>query len=134
AYDVTVYVTDGANATGTQFSWTVTDSNALAISNPGSFQFTESDAVSLTPTVTNANGQDLVYFAQGLPAGLSIDHQTGEISGTLALTAAEQGSSSGLGGTSGDYQVTWGVTTGTHIAIQSFSVAVTDNSQISFSN
>ncbi|MCA9925433.1 MAG: putative Ig domain-containing protein, partial [Anaerolineales bacterium] len=59
-------------------------SNTLpAVTNPGSQTNYVGDTVSLTIAATDADGDTLTYSATGLPSGLSINTNTGEISGTL---------------------------------------------------
>ena len=48
----------------------------------------EGDLISLDAGATDADGDTLTYAASGLPDGLSIDTATGEISGTISLSAA----------------------------------------------
>ena len=94
-YSVTVTVTDdGAptpEATDANFTWTV---NELIVNTPpvvtiGDQTNTEGDVVSLLVNATDADvpAQTLTYAATNLPTGLSIDANTGEISGTIAAGA-----------------------------------------------
>ena len=48
----------------------------------------EGDVISLDAGATDPDGDTLTYAASGLPTGLSIDADTGLISGTLGFNAA----------------------------------------------
>ncbi|NNC80195.1 MAG: hypothetical protein HKN94_08595, partial [Acidimicrobiales bacterium] len=81
---VTVTATDGTDPTNTSFDWTITNTNRPPVLAPIGLQlWSELDAVSLTPTATDPDGDTLTWSAVALPDGLSIDATTGEISGTL---------------------------------------------------
>ena len=54
-----------------------------SVTNPGSQSNDVNDTVNLPIAATDANGDTLTYSATGLPPGLSIDPDTGVISGTL---------------------------------------------------
>ena len=90
-YAVSVTVRDGAlvDATDT-FSWTVTNTNQDPTfdQNLGDQTDAEGDLISLDAGATDPDGDTLTYAASGLPAGLSINTATGEISGTISLSAA----------------------------------------------
>ena len=90
-YAVSVTVRDGlaVDATDT-FSWTVTNTNQNPTfdQNLGDRTDAEGDLISLDAGATDPDGDTLTYAASGLPAGLSIDTATGEISGTISLSAA----------------------------------------------
>ena len=86
AYQVfssTVIASDG-NANGQlTFHWYVNDPITIAsIPNQNS---TDGDTVSLQVQASDANGGSLTYSATGLPNGLTIDPNTGLISGNLAV-------------------------------------------------
>ena len=72
------------------FSWTVTNTNQNPTfdQNLGDRTDAEGDLISLDAGATDPDGDTLTYAASGLPAGLSIDTATGEISGTISLSAA----------------------------------------------
>jgi hypothetical protein len=96
SYPVTVTLYD-ANETSasTNFTWTVLDSTPLPVLNsPGDQDNSEGDAVALSLGATSPDGSAITYSATGLPAGLSIDQNTGLISGVIAAT---DGSSSPYG-------------------------------------
>jgi hypothetical protein len=67
------------------FNWTVNDVNAPPqLTNPGDQTDTEGDLVSLHIQASDPdNGDTLLFDADGLPAGLTIDPISGEISGTI---------------------------------------------------
>ncbi len=48
----------------------------------------EADTISITLTATDPDNDDLTFGASGLPPGISIDPDSGTISGTLGYTAA----------------------------------------------
>src|SRR5205807_2324830 len=82
-YFVTVIVEDGTSITTKTFQWEVT--SPVTITAVADQQGAEGATVSLQ---IEANGPGaLTYGAVGLPDGLVIDPQTGEISGTLAAGA-----------------------------------------------
>ena len=114
-YQVTV-TADNGNGTPAKvaFNWTVQDSTAPAIVNPGPQSNNEGNIVGLFVTATDVDGDPLTYSAVGLPAGLSIDSHTGLISGTVGNQAA------------GGYQVTVSATDGTTTAKTAFSWTITD--------
>ena len=58
------------------------------VTDPGSQISAEGDAISLQITATDVDGPALVYSALNLPEGLSIDSDTGLISGTISYHAA----------------------------------------------
>src|SRR3990172_2403513 len=58
------------------------------LTNPGDQESLDRDVVSLQVVASDLDGDQLVYSALGLPPGLSIDLQTGLISGTLPNGAA----------------------------------------------
>jgi VCBS repeat-containing protein len=66
-----------------------------AMTDAGSFN------LNVAGNFADVDGQPLTYSAIGLPAGLQIDPQSGEISGTLGADASVQGSNG-----SGNYAVT----------------------------
>ncbi|MHB8973310.1 MAG: putative Ig domain-containing protein [Pirellulaceae bacterium] len=89
-YAVTVTATDGQeNATSQVFNWLVTDTaRPPAVPNPGAQTNAEGDVVSLGLAADNPDGGTLTYFASGLPGGLSVDADTGLLSGTIDYNAA----------------------------------------------
>ena len=82
------------------------------IINPGNQQFQENEVVELQILASDPNSSDpLSYSVTGLPPSLSIDSQTGLISGTVTTS-------------SGDYPVTVTVTDGTQSASETFLIRV----------
>lgn len=61
---------------------------APQVTNPGPQTDYEGAAVSLPIEAVDANGDDLTYAATGLPPGLSIDENTGVISGIVSAGAS----------------------------------------------
>jgi len=83
-YGVTISVSDGIAQAGTSFSWVVSAANrAPVVTNPGAQSGTEGEVVSVGILASDPDGDALAYSATGLPTGLSIDSQSGLISGTL---------------------------------------------------
>src|SRR5262249_14271053 len=80
-YLVTVTVSDGTHSRSCQFLWQVT---GVGVTNPGDQTTLEGSEVSLQISATTSGLGTLTYSASGLPDGLSIDPDTGEVSGTLA--------------------------------------------------
>jgi hypothetical protein len=87
-YWVTVTAEDSTGAGGsTGFIWTVNPSSGgedvVTIADPGRQKSTIGRTVSLQIRASDsASGQQLEYYATGLPAGLSIDPSSGLVSGT----------------------------------------------------
>ena len=80
---------------------------------------------SVAGNFNNVDNTGLTYTASGLPSGLSIDANTGLITGTLSSSASRQGSdgNGGAPGTGGQYAVTVSVNDGQGgIASQSFNL------------
>ncbi len=90
SYNVTVTATDSHGASGTAtFAWTVADTvRSPVLTNPGTQQGAEGQAVSLQVSATDPDGYALSYQASGLPSGLAIS-SSGLISGAIAYSAAE---------------------------------------------
>jgi subtilase family serine protease len=62
--------------------------SAVTVTNPGNQSSGVGDSVSLPIQASDATGATLSYSATGLPAGLSIDPNTGVISGTTTTSAS----------------------------------------------
>ncbi len=89
-YTVTVTATDtSGNSGGTQFFWTINPTESLSLNNPGPQTNAEGDQVSLQMQGNSTCGYSVTYAASGLPVGLSIDANTGLISGMVSYAAAE---------------------------------------------
>jgi guanyl-specific ribonuclease Sa len=122
-YTVTVSVNDGIGAPVSQtFTWTVTDVTAPVITNPANQQSNEGDPVSLPINVTDSDGDPLTYSATHLPQGLSIDPNTGLISGTLTSLSG------------GTYATDVSVTDGSHVSSLVFAWTVVDGTAPTLSN
>ncbi len=63
-------------------------SGAPMLANPGDQSHTEGDAISLTLSASDPDGDPLAFSASGLPADLTISDTTGVIAGTLAAGSA----------------------------------------------
>ncbi len=108
-YWTTVTATDGSSSNTQSFTWNVASAISITpIADPSNI---EGDQVSLQVTATDLNNLPLTYSADSLPDGLSIDPQSGLISGTIALGAAN----------SGPYWTTVTVTDGTSTNTQAFT-------------
>jgi hypothetical protein len=79
---VTAQATDGTYSGSRTFTWTL---QGPTVTNPGTQTNALGSAVNLALT---SSGGSLTYSASNLPAGLSINPQTGVISGTVAAQAA----------------------------------------------
>ena len=91
-YSVIVYANDNGtpNLQGqTSFTWTINDANgAPEITTPFDQSDSEGDAVNLPVSATDPDGDELTYSAVNLPDGLSINSESGVISGTISYSAA----------------------------------------------
>src|SRR5262249_26099240 len=88
-YLVTVTLSDGTHDRSAQFLWTVTE---VGLENPSTQESTEGDSVSLSLRAPTSLAEGvLTYRAVGLPDGLTLDTDTGSISGTLAAGSAAAG-------------------------------------------
>lgn len=80
-YLVTLNATDGIGSESTQFYWTVT---GITLNAPSILANHYGDNINLPIHGTAASGSPIVFAAQGLPEGLSINPTTGLITGTIA--------------------------------------------------
>ena len=88
-YSVTASVSDGVLTASTTFTWTVSETNQPpVIMSPGDQSDAEGTAVTLALVASDPDGDTLSYSATGLPPGLSLDASTGNITGTVGVTAA----------------------------------------------
>ena len=79
-----------------------------ALADPGRQASEPGETVALALSASDPDDADLYYSAAGLPAGLALDPETGEISGTLDLAAA------------GVHVVTAGASDGSDVSVVSF--------------
>ena len=84
--NTTVFADDGIDSSAVSFSWFLVSTVDLA--NPGNQATTEGADVNLALQATSTLGPPFYYFASNLPPGLSVDPDTGVISGTIAAGAA----------------------------------------------
>ncbi len=110
-YFVTVTATDDKGAaTPETFNWSIDNVPPMAngtLPNQTYNDGTAGIAIATAGGFTDAVNNRLLYAATGLPAGLSIDQKTGQITGTLDHDASANGQTeSGSGATlDGTYQV-----------------------------
>ncbi len=90
-YHVTVTVSDGHYSSSIQFDWYATAVGTVTISNPFPQQNNVGSSVHLQINASTTSGQPLTYSATNLPNGLSINPQTGLITGTVAILSAIPG-------------------------------------------
>jgi len=117
AFSVTVMASDSqGNSGSTVFTWNVKYLNqAPTLANPGDQLNQTGDVVSVQLYGSDVDGDTVTYSATGLPSGLSIDSNTGIISGTLPSSASS----------STPYSVTVTASDGTLTAQQTFNWFVT---------
>ena len=93
-YTVTITGTDPDGQTvSTEFIWTVENIAPESVTPLPGVAVNDSDVVSI-PTAANfvdLDGDELTYAVTGLPAGLTIDPNTGVISGTVDSSASQNG-------------------------------------------
>ncbi len=109
SFTVTVSATDASGSTGdASFTWTTTAAPPppppphVTITAPGAQLGQVGAAARLAIVASDSGGFALTYAATGLPAGLTINPSTGEISGTPTATATATvnvSASDGRGGT-----------------------------------
>jgi hypothetical protein len=89
-YPVTVIVANDHGGSATRsFNWTIADTpRAPSMTNPGPQSSSAGGSVSMGLTASSPDGDPFVFDAAGLPPGLSIDPDTGVITGTIDPTAA----------------------------------------------
>ena len=89
-HEVTVSVNDGYVTQSANLTWTVEaagDNHPPLITTPFNQVNTEGNIVSLPVETSDPDADTLTFSATGLPPGLSIDSQTGVISGTISLAS-----------------------------------------------
>ena len=93
-YTVTVIATDpDGDSVSTEFVWTIENLAPEVTTSPADVSAVDSETVSI-PTAdsfVDPDSDDLTFTATGLPEGLSIDPETGVISGTLDSSASQDG-------------------------------------------
>jgi hypothetical protein len=91
-YTTVVTVTDDAPSLLSDvvtFTWDVSEVNMPPdVTNPGTQVSKEYDSIELQIEASDLDGNTLAYSATNLPAGLSIDANSGLISGQLAANSA----------------------------------------------
>lgn len=92
-YAVTIRATDNGTPAlydEESFTWTVTNTNRPpALATPGDQTSNEGDAISITVSAPDPDGDAVTFQAFGLPPGLTIGSSTGTISGTIGYTASD---------------------------------------------
>lgn len=106
SYAATASVSDGQGGLDSvTFAWTINSApanNPPSITSPEDQNHTQGETVLLALNASDIDGDLLTFSATGLPAGLSIDSGSGEISGTVdtvASNSVEVSVSDGQGGT-----------------------------------
>ena len=124
AVEVTAFNNMGGSAT-VDFNWTISDTlqpPTLVVIDPKTNA--EGDSPWLRVVASDAEGSAITFSATGLPGGLSIDANSGLISGTLDYSDAEEGTNNSQPGT---YQVTVTATDDLGLATsEQFTWTVTD--------
>ena len=116
-YSVTASVSDGVLNASTAFTWTVSETNQPpVITSLGNQSDAEGTAVTLALVASDPDGDTLSYSATGLPPDLGLDASTGNITGTVSVTAAA----------GSPYSVTASVSDGVLNASASFTWTVSD--------
>ena len=84
-YHVTLTATDGLWSGEVTLDWFVAVPGTVDVTAPGNQFSLVNDIVNLEIQASSSLSEPLTYSASGLPNGLSIDPQTGVISGTISL-------------------------------------------------
>jgi PKD repeat protein len=115
-YQTTITATDpDGNSASTTFAWSVNPSDTVTLTNPWSETNNIGEEVTLQLQASSSQGYEITgYDVLGLPAGLSLNPQTGAITGVPT--------------TAGSYTITaWATdTAGTTSAIQFFTWTISD--------
>ncbi|MEZ5871574.1 MAG: putative Ig domain-containing protein [Nitratireductor sp.] len=91
-YEVIVIASDPDLLTAqTTVTFTITNPAPVVDVPVADQNFSDNQSVSITPSMSDPDGDTLSYSATGLPAGLSINPLTGEISGTVDNSASQGG-------------------------------------------
>ena len=91
-YSVTVTATDDKGAATETFTWTINDvppARTGTLANQSYNDGQSGIAIATSQGFTDANGNPLTYSATGLPAGLTINATTGQITGTIDHDASK---------------------------------------------
>ena len=112
-YSTTVSASGGGASSSQAFAWNV--SNPVSVYSPGDQFNAVGDNVYVTTGGSDANGAPLTFSASNLPPGLSIDPDSGDVTGTIANPAAD-----GV-----PYAVTVSATDGVNTASTTFNWTVT---------
>ncbi|WP_185155459.1 putative Ig domain-containing protein [Rudanella paleaurantiibacter] len=87
SFNVTVTANDGQGGTvSDDFVLNISPSGAPVVASPGDQSLTLNTPASFTVVATDPEGGTLTYAATGLPAGLTINPNTGVVSGTPSQT------------------------------------------------
>ena len=91
-FEIPVTATDESGETfTTTLTYTVMNPAPVVDTPIGSMSASDGDVVSIPSDISDPDGDVLTYSATGLPAGLSIDPATGEITGTVDSSASQGG-------------------------------------------
>ena len=114
-HTVSVWASDALNTGSLSFVWAVGEGNVRPwLQAPPDLHVRPGTYYNIRFQAGDANGDELEFSASGLPAGLSIDEQTGVIQGRVAL------------GSAGVYSVTVTADDGELDESMSFTLTVTD--------
>ncbi len=112
SYSVQVTATDDKGAQTTEtFTWTINDAPPTTSGTLANQSYTDGQAgiaIATAQAFSSSNGNALTYSASSLPAGLSIDPTTGQVTGTIDHDASKNAPTTiGSGATlDGTYTVT----------------------------
>jgi uncharacterized repeat protein (TIGR01451 family) len=88
-YSVTITVTDPGGLTDVDtFTWTVNEVNRAPTVDQADQSSAEGDVIALSMVASDPDGDDIDFVATGLPPGLAIDAETGDITGTIDYSAS----------------------------------------------
>ena len=91
-YTVTVTATDpDGESVSTDVTYTISNPAPVVDTPIGSQVGVDNQPVTITPNISDPDGDDLTYSVTGLPVGLAIDPVTGEITGTVDNSASQFG-------------------------------------------
>jgi hypothetical protein len=116
-YHVTLTISDGTAQITVTFTWTVLNVNRPpTLVTPPRFS-AEGDVVLVTINASDPDGDELTFSYNGLPVDLSLDANTGVITGTFSYTSA------------GTYNVNIGVSDGKLAVLSPFVWTVTETNR-----